>query len=150
VAGIENQYKITAVSDNGINTSTITLESGYRGASAGAANFSILKSGDRGLRNWLSQGDTDNTGNATGRHNLGAAFNLNLLEHDPAGYVHNRVYAKRLRYESIDWADDNVMNFSAGATLNALVIDGAAPAWKAGAMKYLLPSGVLGIAAERP
>jgi hypothetical protein len=81
---------------------------------------------------------------------MGAAFNLNLLEHDPGGYVHNRTYAKRLLYDAIDWADDNLLNYSVGATLNTIVIDGIAPTWKAGAIKYLLPNGILGIAAERP
>ena len=94
--------------------------------------------------------DTDTTGNTTGRYNMGAAFNLNLLEHDPGGYVHNRIYAKRLLYDAIDWADDNLLNYSVGATLNTVVIDGTAPIWKAGAIKYLLPNGILGIAAERP
>jgi hypothetical protein len=43
------------------------------------------------------------------------------------------------------------LNFSAGNTLsNLVVIDGVAPVWKAGAIKYLLPNGILGIAAERP
>jgi hypothetical protein len=94
--------------------------------------------------------DTDTTGNTTGRYNLGAAYNLNLLEHDPGGYAHNRIYAKRLLYDSIDWADDNLLNYSVGNTLNTAVIDGVAPVWKAGAIKYLLPNGILGIAAERP
>jgi hypothetical protein len=60
------------------------------------------------------------------------------------------MYAKRLMYDSIDWADDNRLNYSVGATLNTIQIDGVAPPWKAGALKYLLPNGVLGIAAERP
>jgi hypothetical protein len=55
----------------------------------------------------------------TGQNNMGAAFNLNLLEHDPGAYVHNRMYTKRLIYDSIDWADDNIMNYSVGATLDA-------------------------------
>jgi hypothetical protein len=43
------------------------------------------------------------------------------------------------------------LNFSVGNTLSTLVvIDGAAPVWKAGAIKYLLPNGNIGIAAERP
>jgi hypothetical protein len=70
---------------------------------------------------------------------MGAAFNLNLLEHDPGAYVHNRIYTKRLLYDAIDWADDNRMNFSVGKTL-----DGLSPTavFKEEAMKYLLPNGV--------
>jgi hypothetical protein len=151
-------YRITAVSDNGINTSTITLERPYAGASNAAANFSVLKSGTSGLRDWRTKAgsgivpaiasDTDTSGRTTARYNMGAAFNFNLLEHDPGAYVHNRTYTKRLFYDSLDWADDNLMNFSVGATLNS--INGTVYLWKTGAMKYLLPNGVIGIAAERP
>ena len=79
---------------------------------------------------------------------MGAAFNFNLLEHDPGGYVHNRMYVKRLIYDSLDWLDDGVMNYSVGATLDAL--DPVTYSYKAEAMTYLLPYGVLGIEAERP
>jgi hypothetical protein len=84
----------------------------------------------------------------TGPNNMGAAFNFNLLEHDPGGYVHNRMYVKRLIYDSLDWLDDGIMNYSVGATLNAL--DPATYLYKAEAMTYVLPYGVLGIEAERP
>ena len=66
----------------------------------------------------------------------------------PARYVHNRMYVKRLIYDSLDWLDDGVMNYSVGATLDAL--DPATYPYKAEAMTYLLPYGVLGIEAERP
>ena len=82
----------------------------------------------------------------TGQNNMGAAFNFNLLEHDPGAYVHNRMYVKRLIYDSIDWVDDGVMNYSVGATLAALTTE----PYKAEAMVYLLPNGVLGFEAERP
>jgi hypothetical protein len=91
-------------------------------------------------------GNNDGTP-GTGQNNMGAAFNFNLLEHDPGAYVHNRMYVKRLIYDSIDWVDDGVMNYSVGATLNAL--PGTAT-YKAEAIMYLLPNGVLGIEAERP
>jgi hypothetical protein len=81
----------------------------------------------------------------TGKNNMGAAFNFNLLEHDPGAFVHNRMYTKRLIYDSIDWVDDGIMNYSVGATLNA-----TSASYKAEAMTYLLPNGVLGIEAERP
>jgi hypothetical protein len=84
----------------------------------------------------------------TGQSNMGAAFNYNLLAHDPGAFVHNQMYVKRLIYDSLDWLDDGVMNFSVGATLNAL--DPATNSYKAEAITYLLPNGVLGIEAERP
>lgn len=34
---------------------------------------------------------------------LGAAFNYNLIHHDPGAYAHNRIYVKRLIHDSIDW-----------------------------------------------
>jgi cytochrome c553 len=99
-------------------------------------------------KNWLSPGDTDTTGNTTGKHNMGAAFNYNLLVHDPGAVAHNRFYTRRLIYDSIDWMDDNVLNFSVGATLNAL--DPAVAPYKADAITFLIKGGVpTGAATER-
>jgi len=50
---------------------------------------------------------------------MGAAFNANLLIHDPGGYAHNRFYAKRLIWDSIDFIDDGILNNSVPVTLNA-------------------------------
>lgn len=44
---------------------------------------------------------------ATGPNNMGAAFNYNLLHHDFGAFAHNRLYAKRLIYDSISWLYDN-------------------------------------------
>ena len=60
----------------------------------------------------------------TGPNNMGAAFNLNLLIHDPGAYAHNRYYAKRLIWDSIDWADDETMNNSVMTAVDALVTAG--------------------------
>jgi hypothetical protein len=99
------------------------------------------------VKNWLSPGDTDKSGNTTGKNNMGSAFNFNLIEHDPGAFVHNRFYVRRLIYDSIDWLDDNKLNYSTGATLNALP---AGTTYKAGAMNYLLVNGTpTGTAAER-
>ncbi|MBI5418936.1 MAG: hypothetical protein HZA60_02500 [Deltaproteobacteria bacterium] len=87
------------------------------------------------VKNWLSPGDTDTAGDNTGKTNMGAAFNYNLLLHDPGGVAHNRRYTRRLIYDSIDWLDDGVLNYSVSATLNAL--DGATT-YKASAISYLL------------
>jgi len=54
--------------------------------------------------NWVTGGD-----NTTGPNNMGAAFNYNLLYHDFGAFAHNRVYAKRLIYDSISWLYDNVI-----------------------------------------
>jgi hypothetical protein len=42
-------------------------------------------------------------GMTAGKYTMGAAFNFNLLWHDYGAYAHNRYYAKRLIYDSIDW-----------------------------------------------
>jgi hypothetical protein len=89
-----------------------------------------------GNTNWLSPGDTDVTGNTTGKNNMGTAFNYNLLIHDPGGVAHNRRYTRRLIYDAIDWIDDNNLNYSVSATLNAL--DPATDIYKASAIAYLL------------
>ncbi|MBI5639722.1 MAG: hypothetical protein HZA17_04780 [Nitrospirae bacterium] len=91
------------------------------------------------VRNWLSPGDADLTGNTTGKNNMGAAFNFNLIEHDPGAFVHNRYYVKRLIYDSIDWLDDNLLNNSVAATLDSALHAGKT--YQAGAKAYILSSG---------
>jgi len=58
-----------------------------------------------------------------GRRVMGACFNINLLDREPAAYVHARTYARRLIYDTIDFLDDGRINMSVGATATA--IDGA-------------------------
>ncbi len=109
--------------------------------------------------NWLSPGDSDTTGNTTGKNNMGAAFNMSLLHHEPGAYVHNSRYVKRVIYDSLDWTDDGLMNYSVGASLSSACTS-TPEAWCNGAIKYLLPNGVLwqqgpwpngyGVSAERP
>jgi hypothetical protein len=73
-----------------------------------------------------------NWGNAG---NAGAAFNYNLLIHEPGGVAHNRRYTRRLMYDAIDWLDNGALDFSVAATLNAL---DDATTYKASAISYLL------------
>lgn len=104
--------------------------------------------GTTATKNWVSPGDTSANGRFTGEQNMGAAFNYNLLEHDPGAYAHNRFYAKRLIYDAIDWLDDLAMNYSVGTTLSSLPAD---TSYKANAMTYLLANGTAtGSSAERP
>ncbi|MCX8022932.1 MAG: hypothetical protein N2745_09190 [Syntrophorhabdaceae bacterium] len=90
------------------------------------------------VRNWNTGGTTNFTWSGTsctpaigtagtagtGKHNMGAAFNFNLLKHEPGAYTHNRRYTKRLIWDSIDWLDDNVMNGSTIAAIDALAAAG--------------------------
>jgi hypothetical protein len=128
-----------------VNSDTqITLAKPYAGPTAANVAYVIMK-GTRsdGVKNWLFGGAEED-----GRNTLGAALNFQLLEHEPGAYVHNSRYSKRLIYDAIDWIDDGVLNYSVGSQLNAL---SAVADYKAGAMLYLLPNGVMpGIAAERP
>jgi len=134
-------YEIQSVDSD----TQITLKTPYLGASVSGSDYAIIISGStNAVKDW----DPANGGVITGKNTMGAAFNFNLLEHDPGAYVHNRMYVKRLIYDSIDWADDGVLNYSVGAMLKAL--NPATHPYKAEAMTYLLPNGVIGIEAERP
>jgi hypothetical protein len=126
----------------------ITLQAPYSGPTdTTGSSYTIISTR---ISNWLSAGDTDATGNTTGRNNMGAAFNFNLFEHDPGAYAHNRYYVKRLIYDSLDWLDDNTLNYSVGTTLTT-DCNTAPKAWCDNAKTYLLPNGVInGVAAERP
>jgi len=70
---------------------------------------------------------------------MGAAFNFNLLQHEPGAYAHNMIYAKRLIYDSIDLLDNGVLDNSVTATLNNLA--GLTADQKTTVKGYLTPSG---------
>jgi hypothetical protein len=55
---------------------------------------------------------------------MGACFNLNLLARDPGAYLHARSYAQRLVYDTVDYLDDNAMDFTTLATARALTAAG--------------------------
>lgn len=138
---------------------SLTLEKVYSGATTSGAYTVILSGAANGIKSWMTTTtpfyptatvDTDTTGNTTGKNNMGAAFNFNLLEHDPGAFAHNRFYAKRLIYDSLDWLDDLQMNYSVGKTLQTTCSSPAAPTWCAGAKTYLLLYGVTGKDSERP
>jgi len=42
--------------------------------------------------------------------NLGATFNEVMLEREPGAFAHNRKYAKRLLFDSIDWLDNGALD----------------------------------------
>ncbi len=88
------------------------------------------------VKNWLSAGDTDVSGNVTGKNNMGAAFNYNLFAHDYGAFAHNADYVTELIYDSIDWIDDNILNNSVAATIAASTLTATQ---KANATTYLIP-----------
>ena len=81
---------------------------------------------------------------------MGAAFNFNLIEHDPGAVAHNRYYVRRLIYDSLDYLDDSTANYSVFASLNALP---GTTTYKADAITFLINRGTadanVGTAAER-
>lgn len=103
-------------------------------------------------KKWHSVGGPVTDPEISGMNNLGAAFNYNLLIHDRGGVAHNSFYTRRLIYDAIDWLDDNVMNYTAGTTLNALSGTGNT-VFKAEAITYLINAGTnnvnIGTSAER-
>jgi len=54
---------------------------------------------------------------------MGAAFNANLLIHDPGGYAHNRFYSKRLIWDSIDFIYNGILDNDVPAAIDAVVTD---------------------------
>jgi len=46
--------------------------------------------------------DTSDSDERTGKPNMAAAFNFNLLYHDPGACAHKRLYAKVLIFGSLD------------------------------------------------
>jgi len=58
-------------------------------------------------------------GVAKWKDTMGAAFNYNLLHHDPGGYAHNRIYAKRLIFDAIDFIDNGVLDGTISVTGDA-------------------------------
>lgn len=78
----------------------------------------------------------------------GAGFNYNYLWHDYGAFAHNSRYAKRLIYDSIDYLDNGILDYSVGATLDGWTP--ADPQKRTKAMNYILRNGaVSGNANER-
>jgi hypothetical protein len=51
---------------------------------------------------------------------MGACFNLNVLARDPAANVHARTYSQRLVFDTVDFLDNNLMDFTSLTTARAL------------------------------
>ena len=57
---------------------------------------------------------------------MGACYNLNVLARDPGSYVHARTYTQRLVYDTVDYLDNNLMDFSALTTARTMTAAGVA------------------------
>jgi len=51
---------------------------------------------------------------------MGACFNFNLLTREPGAYVHARTFTQRLVYDTVDFLDDNKMDFSVLTTARTI------------------------------
>jgi hypothetical protein len=70
------------------------------------------------VKNWTRTGVSGVTvlSASDARKLMGACFNIQILDREPAAYVHARTYVRRLLYDTIDFLDDKTMNLSSGAT----------------------------------
>ena len=55
-----------------------------------------------------------------GAYTMGAAFNYELIVHQPGAYAHNARYVRRTIYDSIDWLYDGSMNQDTKAAIDWL------------------------------
>jgi hypothetical protein len=86
------------------------------------------------ITDWSLGGATDA---ATCKNNMGAAFNYHLLYKEPGAYAHNRVYAKRLIFDAIDWLQNGAMTgaINVGNITNNTGFDATAAASYLGATR---------------
>ena len=70
------------------------------------------------VKNWTRTGVAGVTALSASdaRKLMGACFNIQILDREPAAFVHARTYVRRLVYDTIDFLDDKTMNLSSGAT----------------------------------
>jgi hypothetical protein len=118
------------VSDNGCVPGTTTCTS-YDPLEAGNG---VLSAGEmnrvNGFKNWEGA-----VAGSNGKETMGAAFNFNLLVHEPGAYAHNKIYAYELIADSIDFLADGAVDglgvpTSVTATLNSSDFS-AATTWAA-------------------
>ncbi|MDF1579756.1 MAG: hypothetical protein P1P74_03135 [Desulfuromonadales bacterium] len=91
------------------------------------------------------------SGTATDQGHGGAMHNWSYLHHEPGAYAHNRYYAKRLIFDSIDWLT-NATNGSVDAA-GSRTLDGALyldPATYGAAITWLGGDTTTGIVSTRP
>ncbi|QSV45788.1 hypothetical protein [Geobacter benzoatilyticus] len=104
------------VFENALNLALNILQTKYGVGYNSAAypyfyDLTLDSTGKTALKDWTRSGTVANP-----KKLLGACFNINLLKREPAAYVHARTYTRRLVYDTIDFLDDGVMNWSVSAT----------------------------------
>jgi hypothetical protein len=53
---------------------------------------------------------------------MGACYNLNVLIREPGAYLHARTYSQRLVFDTVDFLDNNLMDFSSLITARAVTV----------------------------
>ena len=102
LAALECAFKYRDVAAPAVNTHFFFSEAYpyfYRDTNNNHVLDPAEKNGGNAFKDWDMTANTV----AFGANTMGAAFNYNLLKHDPGAYAHNRIYAKRLIYDSISW-----------------------------------------------
>lgn len=99
---------------------------------------------------YFAQSDWTNGGTYNGKDAMGAAFNYNLLAHDPGAYAHNRFYAKRLIFDSIDYLDNAALDGSVGTAIDALQAAGRLTVAEAAEAKTYLDGDSAAAGVQRP
>lgn len=77
-----------------------------------------------GLTNWngINVGTVAAPITGRGKDVMGAAFNYNLLKHDPGAYAHNSGYALKLIVDSLDFLNDGTVNNNVTASAAFLLL----------------------------
>jgi hypothetical protein len=72
----------------------------------------------------------------TGPDRMGAAFNYYLLSHEAGATAHNRIYTKRLAWDTLDYLDDgDAFNNSVSSTISNALVNSFFYDSRAGAVK---------------
>lgn len=139
----------------GTNAKVVWLENSWKArfnAGLDALEYLLGQKGINFATNYPYFFNADSTPvkNWGSKETMGAAFNFNVLKHESGAIAHNRFYVRRLIYDSIDYVDDGVLNFSVYNTLNNISSDNA---FKANAITLLINKGTdnvnIGTALER-
>lgn len=77
-----------------------------------------------GLTNWdgINVGSVATPITGRGKDVMGAAFNYNLLKHDPGAYAHNSGYALKLIVDSLDFLNDGTVDSDATTRASAAFV----------------------------
>ena len=133
--GTTHPYFFTAPYDNAyVETGSCSNNLPVKNWNTGGTSSFTYNAASRSCDSAVAVPGTDNTG----KNNMGAAFNYNVLAHDPGFFVHNNHYAKLLTYDAIDWLDNSGLDNSVQSYIDANITDAQI---KADALQFFGASG---------